>query len=75
MDTWYATKKVMLLIESLSKYYYCPLKNNRQVDDSAGIDLYQRIDSLEWDDEELSKGKIIKVKGFPQEHKVKLFSK
>jgi IS4 transposase len=73
MDTWHATKKVMLLIESLSKHYYCPLKSNRQVDDSAGIDLYQRIDSLEWDNEELSKGKIIKVKGFPQEHKVKLF--
>jgi hypothetical protein len=73
MDTWYATKKVMLLIESLSKHYYCPLKSNRQVDDSAGIDSYQRIDSLKWDNEELSKGKIIKVKGFPQEHKVKLF--
>ena len=40
MDTWYATKKVMLLIESLNKQYYCPLKNNRQVDESTGINPY-----------------------------------
>ena len=35
MDTWYATKKIMMLIESLNKQYYCPLKDNRQVDDSS----------------------------------------
>ncbi len=73
MDTWYATKKVMLLIESLNKQYYCPLKNNRQVDESSGINPYQRVDSLNWSDEELAQAKIIKIKGFPQEHKVKLF--
>ena len=73
MDTWYATKKVMLLIESLHKQYYCPLKNNRQVDDSSGLHSYQRIDSLEWNNEELDQGKTIKIKGFPKEHKVKLF--
>ncbi|MEM9508426.1 MAG: transposase [Cyanobacteria bacterium P01_E01_bin.35] len=73
MDTWYATKNVMLLIESLNKHYYCPLKNNRQVDESAGFNAYQRVDSLDWNDEELKQGKIIKIKGFPKEHKVKLF--
>lgn len=73
MDTWYATKKVMLLIESLNKQYYCPLKNNRQVDQSIGLHSYQRVDSLEWNNEELKQGKIIKIKGFPKEHKVKLF--
>ena len=73
MDTWYATKKVMLLIESLDKHYYCPLKNNRQVDESEGINGYQRVDSLDWNHEELTQGKIIKIKGFPKEHKVKLF--
>jgi hypothetical protein len=35
MDTWYATKDAMLYIERLDKVYYCPLRNNRQVDDSA----------------------------------------
>ena len=73
MDTWYATKKVMLLIESLNKQYYCPLKSNRQVDESVGANGYQRVDSLEWSYEELKQGKTIKIKGFPKEHKVKLF--
>jgi DDE superfamily endonuclease len=36
MDTWYATKDLMLLIEGMGKTYYCPLKSNRQVDDSGG---------------------------------------
>jgi len=65
MDTWYATKDVMLFIESLDKLYYCPMKNNRQVDDSGGISPYQRIDSLSWTKEELEKGKCLKIKGFP----------
>lgn len=73
MDTWYATKKIMLLIESLNKQYYCPLKNNRQVDDSVNLQPYQRVDSLEWSNEELDQGKAIKIKGFPKQHKVKLF--
>ena len=73
MDTWYATKKVMLLIESLNKQYYCPLKNNRQVDESTDTNPYQRVDSLSWSNKELAQGKTIKIKGFPQEHKVKLF--
>lgn len=73
MDTWYATRDLMLFIESLSKIYYCPLKNNRQVDDSGGLEPFHRIDSLEWTEGELSRGKRIKIKGFPKNHKVKLF--
>ena len=46
MDSWYATKKVMLHIEQLQKIYYCPLKANRRVDDSGGQHPYQRIDQL-----------------------------
>ena len=37
MDSWYATKTVMLHIEQLGKIYYCPLKSNRRVDDSNGV--------------------------------------
>jgi len=73
MDSWYATKEIMLLIERLDKIYYCPLKDNRQVDDSGGAKPYQRVDSLEWTEAEKQHGKIIKVKGFPGDHKVKLF--
>ncbi|MEO1211848.1 MAG: transposase [Cyanobacteria bacterium J06638_20] len=73
MDTWYATKPLMLMIESLKKVYYCPLKANRQVDDSTGERTYQRIDSLTWNERELHSGKHLKIKGFPKDHKVQCF--
>jgi hypothetical protein len=73
MDTWYATKDLMLYIESLHKIYYCPLKDNRQVDDSGGEHPYRRVDALAWSETELERGKRIKIKGFPREHKVQCF--
>jgi hypothetical protein len=73
MDTWYATHDLMLFIASLRKFYYCPLKDNRQVDDSGGASPYQRVDSLAWSAAELAQGKTIKIKGFPKDHKVRLF--
>jgi len=73
MDSWYATKDAMLYIEQLGKTYYCPLKDNRQVDDAGGATPYQRVDSLAWSESERQQGKVIKVKGFPKDHKVKLF--
>ncbi len=73
MDPWYATTDLMLYIESLQKHYYCPLKDNRQVDDSGGQQPYQRVDSLTWNATERAQGKRIKIKGFPRDHKVHLF--
>jgi len=73
MDSWYATKEIMLSIEKYQKIYYCPLKDNRQVDDSGGSQPYERVDSLQWSEAEKQKGKLIKIKGFPGSHKVKLF--
>jgi hypothetical protein len=73
MDTWYATKEMMLQIEKMGKIYYCPLKDNRQVDDSGGSKPYRRMDGLEWTEAEQQHGKVIKIKGFPAEHKVKVF--
>lgn len=73
MDTWYATHDLMLFIESLQKRYYCPLKDNRRVDDSGGERAYQRVDWLEWSKPELAPGKRIKIRGFPKDHKVQLF--
>jgi hypothetical protein len=29
MDSWYATQRLMRLIDNLGKIYYCPLKSNR----------------------------------------------
>lgn len=88
MDSWYATKDLMLLIDGMGrkkeqeeqeeeeeekKTFYCPLKANRQVDDSGGEKPYRRVDELDWSEEELEKGKLIKIKGFPKNYKVKLF--
>jgi hypothetical protein len=72
MDSWYATKDLMLFIESLGKVYYCPLKDNRQVDDSGGTQPYRRVDVLGWNSAERERGKMIKIKGFPKD-KVRLF--
>ena len=73
MDSWYATKDVMLHVEKLRKVYYCPLKTNRLVDDSSAERPYQRVDSLNWTDEEQKWGKRVKLRGFPKDHKVQLF--
>lgn len=73
MDTWYATRDLMLFIDSLHKIYYCPLKDNRQVDDSGGEAPYRRVDELAWTNHEWAHGKLIKIKGFPKDDKVKLF--
>ena len=49
MDSWYAVKEIMLAIEKYQKIYYCPLKDNRQVDDLGGSQPYRRVDSLRLD--------------------------
>ncbi len=73
MDTWYAVNNLMLYIDSLDKVFYCPLKTNRLVDDTVGKEKYKRIELLEWSNEDIECGKIIKIKAFPAEKKVKLF--
>lgn len=73
MDSWYATNKIMLYLDDLGKYYYCPLKRNRLVDDTAGNEAYKKIVNLSWHETELKNGKIIKIKKFPGCKKVKLF--
>jgi hypothetical protein len=73
MDSWYAVKELMIHIDDLGKIYYCPLKNNRKVDDSGGARPYKAVSKLHWDQAELAGGKLVKVKGFPGSTKVKLF--
>ena len=38
IDSWYASMRVMKAIEAISKVYYAPLKKNRLVNDSGGVD-------------------------------------
>jgi hypothetical protein len=73
MDSWYAERKLMLHIERLQKVYYCPLKDNRQVDETGGDRGYQRVDSLTWTEHEAQQGKLLHIKDFPKGHLVKLF--
>ena len=82
MDSWYATRELMLLIENwdqqpdgtgTKKLFYCPLKSNRKVDDSGGERPYQAVSALEWSPDDLQSGKLVKVHGFPSEYKVRLF--
>ena len=73
MDTWYASRKLILLIEELEKTYYCPIKSNRNVDDSDGQHKHKRVDKLSWSKEEKEQGKEVHVKDFPKDHRVKLF--
>jgi hypothetical protein len=41
--------------------------------DSGGGASYQRVDALAWSESARTHGKVVKIKGFPKEHKVKLF--
>lgn len=82
MDSWYATKDMMLFIDDWEKpgadadagqIFYCPLKSNRKVDDSGARRPYRAVSDLEWNAEELKTGKLIKIHGFPKDYKVRLF--
>jgi len=77
MDSWYAVTKLMFHIADLGKIYYCPVKNNRLVDDSGnphgGKAAYEPVSQLAWDQTTLEQCKLVKVKGFPGSTKVKLF--
>ena len=73
MDSWYATKDLMLHIHRAGKIFYCPLKSNRKVDDSGGELPYAAVSSLQWSEQNAREGKLVKVHGFPGALKLKLF--
>jgi hypothetical protein len=73
MDSGYGAQQLMRHIDSLGKIYYCPLKVNRLVDDTGGVEKYKRMNQLDWSALEQRHGKLIKVRGFPQDKKVNLF--
>jgi hypothetical protein len=73
MDSWYATIPLMRQIHDLGKIYYCPLKSNRQVDDSQATRPYQAVSSLAWTQEELDHGKRVHLKGLSEPAQVQLF--
>jgi hypothetical protein len=67
MDTWYAVKRLMLIVDlDLKKTFYCPLRSNRLVNDSGGALPNKPVCDLVWSEEELKAGKSVKIKDFPQ---------
>ena len=73
MDSWYAARWLMRTIEKLDKIYYCPIKANRNVDDTNGEHPHQRVDCLTWSADEQEHGKTVHLKSFPKGHRLKLF--
>jgi len=73
MDTWDATKDLMVFLVSRQKVSSCPRKDQRQVDDARGKQPDQRVASLAWTADVLAHGKRLKSKGGPKEHQVPRF--
>ena len=57
IDSWYATQRLMGLIDNLRKIYYCPLKSNRLVDDTRGVEKYKKVQDLNWNEAEKNQEK------------------
>jgi len=73
MDSWYATAQMMVRLQNEGKIFYCPIKVNRQVDESGGKHPYQSVESLSWTEQELKGGKRVKIKRTSKHMKVQLF--
>ena len=73
MDSWYAHQKLMLHLGDLEKIYYTVINSNRLIAEHRGEKTYQRVDVLDWTEEELQQGKKVLLKDFPEKHKGQLF--
>ncbi len=52
-DTWYSTHKIMQHVDSLGKYYYAPIKANRNVSKTHDSKPYKAVKELTFSDEEI----------------------
>jgi hypothetical protein len=69
-DSWYAAWQNLKLVNSLKLNFYTTLKNNRLVSPSIE-EGYVHLDAIEWTEQRLLQGVIVKLKKVP--FKVKLF--
>ena len=65
--------KLMAMIDGLGKIYYCPLKKNRLVDDTGGVEKYKKFEQVQWTEKDVKSGKLLKINNFPPAKKVKVF--
>ncbi|MDY7004887.1 MAG: hypothetical protein SWX82_13295 [Cyanobacteriota bacterium] len=70
--SWRAIERLMRLIDNLGKVYYCPLNSSNLVDDTGGIVKPKNLQELTWNKNEKSSGKIIQIRDFPKDKKLKL---
>jgi hypothetical protein len=75
MDTWYATKALMLKIHRSGLVFYCPVKGNRKGSVVKGNQKYhyQALETLVFDEVELDLGQVVHLNEFPCDVNVKLF--
>lgn len=73
VDSWYASNKFMLFVHDMEKIFYCPIKSNRLVRSYGTKDYYQAVTDISMDETELQSGKMIRLKGMPENFQMKLF--
>jgi Transposase DDE domain len=73
MDRWYATSDLFKYAIKEQKIFYCPIKNNRKIDDSGGKEPYKQAFETSFTNEEVKSGKLIKVFKMPMDTYFKLF--
>lgn len=73
MDSWYASKALMLQIDSLKKIFFCPIKINRLVCDNLESKEHHRLSELIWTEEQDTKGKRVHLHDFPKGFYLSLF--
>ncbi|URW78273.1 transposase [Rickettsia conorii subsp. raoultii] len=72
-DTWYATHKIMQHVDPLAKYYYAPIKANRNVSKTSASEPYRAVSKLQFSDKEIEHGVEIHIKGLAKDKHVNLF--
>ena len=81
MDSWYATESLMTAIDRAGKYFCCPIKSNRNIQDVEEDDpewtphwcSYQRADRVSWSKDQEEHGREVHLKKCPKAFRVKMF--
>ena len=58
VDSWYASQKLIAMIDNLGKIYYCTFNRNRLVDDTKKTEKYTQIEKVQYKESELKSGKL-----------------
>lgn len=73
MDSWYATNEIFKYLLTEHKFFYCPIKANRKIDDSQAQQPYKQVQEAYWSDIDVKEGKTIKLYKMPLATYFKLF--